>query len=158
MPTSRFESKVIETYARSLMEAAKAEGHVAEDLCQMQVLGSASPEVLAVLSSMIERGQLDILPKVAAAFKDVSEEDEDVVGVTVTTAVELDDELRASLQTKCEKDYGCKVFLIEKVDPTIIGGIVIEARGNRRDISVKTQLRAAREALVSSNQSDGGEA
>ena len=36
---------------------------------------------------MSKRDQLDLLPKVAAAFKYVAEEDEDVVGVTVTTAV-----------------------------------------------------------------------
>ena len=32
MPTSRYQDKVLETYARSLMEAAKAENHVFEDL------------------------------------------------------------------------------------------------------------------------------
>ena len=48
--------------------------------------------------------------------------------------------------------------LIEKGDPSIIGGLVLEARGQRRDISVKTQLRAAREALVSTSITNGGEA
>ena len=32
MPTSRYQDKVLETYARSLLEAAKAENHVFEDL------------------------------------------------------------------------------------------------------------------------------
>ena len=30
MPTSRYQDKVLETYARSLLEAAKAENHVFE--------------------------------------------------------------------------------------------------------------------------------
>ena len=69
-----------------------------------------------------------------------------------------DDELRRTITEKCEGDLGRKVFLIEKVDPSIIGGLVLEARGQRRDISVKTQLRAAREALVSTSITNGGEA
>ena len=120
MPTSRYQDKVLETYARSLLEAAKAENHVFEDL------------------EMVE--------------------DEDVVGVTVTTAIPLDDELRQTITKKCEQDFGRKVFLIEQVDPSIVGGLVLEARGERRDISVKTQLRIAQETLANSANSYGGEA
>ena len=121
-------------------------------------LASASPEIIAVLDTMSKRDQLDLLPKVAAAFKYVAEEDEDVVGVTVTTAIPLDDELRQTITKKCEQDFGRKVFLIEQVDPSIVGGLVLEARGERRDISVKTQLRIAQETLANSANSYGGEA
>ena len=41
---------------------------------------------------------------------------------------------------------------------SIIGGIVLEARGQRRDISVKTQLRAARKTLGEAQLTLGGEA
>ena len=155
MPTSRYQDKVLETYARSLLEAAKAENHVFEDLEMIERLASASPEIIAVLDTMSKR---DLLPKVAAAFKYVAEEDEDVVGVTVTTAIPLDDELRQTITKKCEQDFGRKVFLIEQVDPSIVGGLVLEARGERRDISVKTQLRVAQETLANSANSYGGEA
>ena len=154
MPTSRYQDKVLETYARSLLEAAKAENHVFEDLEMVERLASASP----VLDTMSKRDQLDLLPKVAAAFKYVAEEDEDVVGVTVTTAIPLDDELRQTITKKCEQDFGRKVFLIEQVDPSIVGGLVLEARGERHDISVKTQLRVAQETLANSANSYGGEA
>ena len=110
MPTSRYQDKVLETYARSLLEAAKAENHVFEDLEMIERLASASPEIIAVLDTMSKRDQLDLLPKVAAAFKYVAEEDE------------------------------------------------LEARGERRDISVKTQLRIAQETLANSANSYGGEA
>ena len=60
MPTSRRENRVIETYARSLMESAKAEGRIFSDLADLRVLAEASPEVMAALATMIERGQLDL--------------------------------------------------------------------------------------------------
>ena len=37
MPTSRYQDKVLETYARSLLEAAKAENHVFEDLSLIHI-------------------------------------------------------------------------------------------------------------------------
>ena len=158
MPNSRMQDRVLETYARSLMEAAKAEDRVFRDLNELEIIANAAPEVIAVIASLFERGQLDLLPQIVATFKEMTEEDEDVVGVTVTTAVPLDDELRRTITETCEGDLVRKVFLIEKVDPSIIGGFVLEARGQRRDVSVKTQLRAAREALVSTSITNGGEA
>ena len=149
MPTSRRETRVLETYARALLEAGKTEGRVFADLQQLEMLAGASPEVLEVLKALVERNQLDLLPHVAETYRAMTEEDEDVVGLTVTTAVPLDDELRASIKERFERDLGTEVFLIERVDPSIIGGIVFEARGQRRDISVKTQLRAARDTLAS---------
>lgn len=157
MPTSRRENRVVETYARSLMESAKAEGRIFIDLDAVEKLAAASPEVMAILSTMVQRGQLDLLPRVAEAYRSMTEEDEDVVGVTVTTAVPLDDELRSQIERKLKADFGKEVFLIEKVDPSIIGGLVLEARGQRRDISVKTQLRAARTTLADISTKDGGE-
>lgn len=158
MPNSRMENRVLETYARTLLEAAKAEGRVFRDLHELEVIANASPEVLAVLSTVFELGQLDLLPQIASAYRMVTATDEDVVGVTVTTAVPLDDELRRTITEKCEADLKRKVFLIEKVDPSIIGGLILEARGQRRDVTVKTQLRAAREALGSTILNNGGEA
>ena len=157
MPTSRRENRVVETYARSLMESAKADGRVFDDLKNLEVLAQASPELLAALSCMVTRGQLDMLPQVAEAFRAMADEDKDVVGVTVTTAIPLDDELRAKIRARLEQDLDREVFLIEQVDPTVIGGLVLEARGQRRDVSVKTQLRAARKTLVETTMKAGGD-
>lgn len=154
--TSRREGRVLETYARSLLEAGKAEGRVFENRRDLEVLATASPELLAVLTELVQRDQFDILPAIADAYRTMTEEDDEVVGVTVTTAVPLDDALRASLTERCERELGRKVFLIEHVDPSIIGGIVLEARGQRRDISVKTRLRAMRDNLASIHPHEGG--
>ena len=158
MPTSRKQERVLETYARTLIEAGKGQGRVFKNRADLETLASASPELLGVLATMAERGQIDLLPEVAATYHAMTEEDEDVVGIKVTTAVPLDDDLRAKISARVRERLGREVFLIENVDPSIIGGLVIEARGQRRDISVKTQLRAAREALDSTTVTIGGEA
>ncbi|MBM6683483.1 ATP synthase F1 subunit delta [Collinsella intestinalis] len=158
MPTSRREERVLETYSRALIEVGKDKGRVFKNRADLEALAAASPELLGVISTMVERGQLDLLPKVAETYRAMTEEDEDVVGVTVTTAVPLDDELRTKIAAKVREHFNREVFLIEQVDPSIIGGLIIEARGERRDVSVRTQLRAAREALDSTTTTIGGEA
>ena len=42
------------------------------------------------------------------------------------------------------------MYLVERVDPSIIGGIMLEARGKRHDASVRAQLANIRKTLSSS--------
>lgn len=49
-----------------------------------------------------------------------------------------------------EADLKAPVYLVERVDPSIIGGIMLEARGKRHDASVRAQLANIRKTLSSS--------
>lgn len=144
----RMQKRKLETYARTLLEAAKTEDRVYENITPLKADADASPEVLSVLSAMAANGDLDHLPEVLEMYSDMAEGDQQTVGVTVTTAVPLDAELRMLITQKCELDLGANVFLIERVDPSIIGGLIISANGKRRDASIKTQLEAARKIMT----------
>ena len=119
-----------------------------ENIAPLIAQSEASPEVLAVLATMSEKGDLDKLPEVLDLYRGMVDEQQEVVGVHVTTAIPLDDELRDMITQKCESDLESRVFLIEHVDPTIIGGIILSARGQRRDASVRTQLELARKVMT----------
>jgi F-type H+-transporting ATPase subunit delta len=70
--------------------------------------------------------------------------------------VPLDDTTRADVIAQLKELLGTPVTLREKVDPTIIGGIVINVAGKIIDASVSGQLDDTRRAL--STPSPGGEA
>ena len=123
-----------------------------------EVFKEFSVDMIKFVIVMAERQDIPLLPRVAECYDQMVQDKYDVVILDVATVIPLDDELRRTITEKCEGDLGRKVFLIEKVDPSIIGGLVLEARGQLRDVSVKTQLRAAREALVSTSITNGGEA
>ena len=144
------ERRRVETYARTLLEAAKTEDRVHENIPVLKAEAQASPEVLSVLSQMASNGDLDKLPQVLDLYSDLVSDDKQTVGVHVTTAIPLDDELRSLITQKCESDLERKVFLIEHVDPTIIGGVVLSVRGKRRDASVRYQLEQARRVMTQS--------
>ena len=97
---------------------------------------------------MAANGDLDKLSDVLDLYSEMADGDQQTVGVTVTTAVPLDHELRALITQKCELDLGCNVFLIERVDPSIIGGLILSANGRRRDASVRYQLEQAGKVMT----------
>ena len=137
-------------YTRALLDAARSEGRANADLVQWQHAVKFTPEVLETLTAMREDNDLDLVKDVAHQYKTLVDQDDKTVSVTVTPAVPMDDKLRGEVRAKMEKDLKAPIYLVERVDPSIIGGIVIEERGNRYDASVKAQLVNIRKKLSTS--------
>ena len=150
MTSKRAEAEKVEAYTRALMEAARSEGRANADLVQWQHARKFSPEVLETLAAMQREDDLDLVSQVTKQYKEYLDAEDKTVSVTVTTAVPLDDDLREKVRAKAEADLKAPVYLVERVDPSIIGGIMLEARGKRYDASVRAQLANIRKTLSSS--------
>lgn len=150
MTSKRAEAEKVEAYTRALMEAARSEGRANADLVQWQHARKFSPEVLETLAAMQREDDLDLVSQVAKQYKEYLDAEDKTVSVTVTTAVPLDDDLREKVRAKADADLKAPVYLVERVDPSIIGGIMLEARGKRYDASVRAQLANIRKTLSSS--------
>lgn len=140
----------VETYARSLLDAAREEGRAAADLEQLRHALKFSPEVLDLLARMEEAKDLDLRKQVFTDLKELLDANDETVTVDVTTAVPMSASLRAKVRDKCKKDFNAPIHLVEHVDPKIVGGIILEGQGHRRDASVRTQLATIRRTLSSS--------
>ena len=104
---------------------------------------------------MVEREDVALLSRVWESYGEQIERKLNVTVVDVTTVVPLDDHLREVITKKAEADLGTKVVLRESIDKSLIGGILMSAKGKRIDASVATQLESARNVLKDST--DGGE-
>jgi F-type H+-transporting ATPase subunit delta len=134
-------------------ESLPAENRVA---VVRSVFGDFEPVLVSMLSVIVDRGESALLPAVIETFGEVAEADRGMAVATVTTAVQLDDRLRASIKSKLSAELGKGVVLREKVDPAVIGGIIIDAAGRRLDASIQSRLEHARAALSSTHT--GGDA
>ena len=144
------EEEKAEAYTRALLDAARQEGRANADLVQWQHAKKFSPEVLETLSAMQAEDDADLIDQVAKRYKELLDSEDKTVSVTVTTAVPMDDALRDKVRTQAEKVLNAPVYLVERVDPSILGGVLLEARGKRHDASVRAQLANIRKTLSSS--------
>lgn len=137
----------------SLQDAAYTPEQRAE--LARKVFADARPELGEVLAVMAERGDLGLFARVWAEYEEQLERKLNVTVVDVTTVVELDDKLRAAIIKKASADLGTDVVLRERIDKSLLGGILMSANGKRIDASMLTQLESARNVLKQST--DGGE-
>ncbi len=71
--------------------------------------------------------------------------------VTAITATPLSDELREKLIKKLEKEWDKKIELTEKVDPSVLGGMILRTDNSQTDASVRTKLEQLRVQIASNN-------
>ncbi len=112
-----------------------------------EVFASMHPVLVTTLAVLAERGEMSMLSSIVEGYGQVAEARRDTVAVEVTTVVELTDVLRDAIKAKLSADFGKDVVLREKIDASIIGGVVISASGRRLDASIASQLEAARVTL-----------
>lgn len=103
--------------------------------------GRVGPITARFMSIMVRKGREAMLPQVAWAFDELRKEHEGVVTVHVTSAITLDDASRGKVRDLAAARHpGKSITLSEKVDPDLIGGVIIRIGDEQLDGSVSRRL------------------
>lgn len=112
------------------------------------ILKNCEPALLSIFGVMVERGDFPRkLTKVRSLFNGMIVEQLNTTVVDVTTRVPLDDHLREVIKEKATRELGTNVVLDERIDESMLGGIIMNANGKRIDASMRTMLESARNVL-----------
>ena len=103
-------------------------------------MGRVQPVTLNFLCLVSEKGRIRFLPEICAKFKELYEKHNNIIEVTAVTAMPLSERLRDKLVAKLEAVSGAKIVLVEKVDKSLMGGIVLRYSDAEIDGSVRTKL------------------
>lgn len=107
-------------------------------------LGTLSPILKALLGLLIEKKRLDALPDIAARYEALVNESRGVSVAEVRSAVELSAEQLAEVK-KALSRFGKNVNVLAKVDPALLGGLVVQVGDRLWDGSVVGQLARLKE-------------
>jgi len=101
------------------------------------------------LNLVFENGRISDLPLIVEEYQQLIDEDQGRVTATVTTVVGLDDAQRERLQLKLKEQFNAnEIVLVEKIDPTLIGGVVVQAKHTTMDGSIANKLAQIRRHIV----------
>jgi F-type H+-transporting ATPase subunit delta len=112
------------------------------------LLGGADELVRNFLLLLAQRGRAAELEEIEREFERLVAEEEGRIEVELTTAVELSDDEAKSIVSQIEQAAGRSVEATRKVDPDLLGGIVLQAGSLRVDASVRGRLEGLRRELV----------
>ncbi len=103
--------------------------------------GEVAPEeVVSLVCLLCERGRIRELFDCVKEYKRLLDFHRNTKTAVVRSSVALNEEEKARLQKKLEKKYSSTVTLECILDPSLLGGLVIEIDGKIIDGSVRTRL------------------
>ena len=102
--------------------------------------GKVSQYVLNFLKIMTEKDCMDQFFGVYSQFRQLYNEKNNIQEITAVTAIPLQGPLFDKLKEKLEQVTGKQVILSNQVDPSILGGVIIQMQNDQIDASVKARL------------------
>ena len=91
---------------------------------------------------------MPLLPRIRRQFDERWAEDQQLLPVSVTSAVELDESLVKDIGDRIQDQTGRKVELSSNVDPEVLGGLVVRVGNMVLDASVRNRLEQLRKQVA----------
>jgi F-type H+-transporting ATPase subunit delta len=141
-------------------DAVEASPELSAFLANPQVDPAAKVGVLGELSEgsdelvhnflrlIASKGRAGQIPGIRDEFQALVDRAQGRVAVELTTAFELSDDEAAAIVAQIEQSSGRKVEATRKVDPELVGGMILQAGSLRVDASVRGRLERLRHELA----------
>jgi ATP synthase F1 delta subunit len=113
-----------------------------------RVVDGADPAFMNFLEALVERHRMPVIFRIRARFEALWDEENRLLPVQVTSAVELDEATVSSIGERVGEQTGRKVELSSRVDPEILGGIVLRVGNFVLDASIRNRLNQLRKQVA----------
>jgi F-type H+-transporting ATPase subunit delta len=111
----------------------------------------ADPVVLNFLELLIEKHRMPVIFRIRAELDQLWEEENKRLPVQVTSAVELSEDTVKQIGDKIAQQTDRKVDLSARVDPDILGGIIVRVGNSVLDASIRNRLENFRKQVARAN-------
>jgi F-type H+-transporting ATPase subunit delta len=134
---------------RSVLRNPQLASRDKENLLE-QLVGDADELVRNFLKLTAEKGRIGEIEEIAGELDRLVAVEERRLNIELTTAYELSEDDAQGIVRQIEQATGRTVEATRKVDPSLIGGFVLQAGPMRVDASIRGRINGLREELVTS--------
>ena len=109
-----------------------------------RLLDGADESFLNFLGVLIENHRMPVIFRIRHEYERLWQEENRLLPVEITSAVELDQATTEGVGERIGERAGRKVALAARVDPDILGGIVLRVGNSILDASIRNRLEQLR--------------
>jgi F-type H+-transporting ATPase subunit delta len=113
-----------------------------------RVLVDADETIVNFLELLIEKHRMPVLFRIRRVYDTLWERENRVLPVEITSAVELDEQTVKSIGERIGERTGQRVELTARVEPDILGGVVLRVGNQILDASIRNRLERLRRQVA----------
>ena len=113
-----------------------------------KVVTGAEPILQNFLKLLIEKHRMPAVFRVRRTFDELWQLENKLLAVEVTSAIELDKKTVKQIGDRIGEETGQKIELSERVDPDILGGLVVRVGNSIIDASIRARLDSLRKQVA----------
>jgi F-type H+-transporting ATPase subunit delta len=113
-----------------------------------KLLSGADEQFLNFLKLLIENHRTPANFRIRRQYERLWEKENQMLPVEITSAIELDEATTASVGESIGQSTGLKVTLTTRVEPDILGGIVVRVGNSILDASIRNRLEQLRKQVA----------
>lgn len=111
-------------------------------------VSGADPDLNNFLEMLIEKHRMPAIFRIRQRFEELWKEENELIEVTVTSAIELDPAVVEEVGAAVERQTGKAVELTSRVDDSIVGGLVLQVGNMVLDASIRNSLEKLRRSVA----------
>jgi F-type H+-transporting ATPase subunit delta len=113
-----------------------------------KAVSGADPVLINFLQLLIEKHRVPTTFQIRRVFDELWQEENKLLPVEVTSAIELDKQTVKQIGDRIGEETGQKIELSERVDPDILGGLVVRVGNSIIDASIRARLDSLRKQVA----------
>jgi len=113
-----------------------------------KLLTDVDPTVANFLALLVENHRMPVVFRVRRAYNRLWEQENQLLPVTITSAVALDAATVQSIGDAIGRQTGQQVELTTTVDPDVLGGLVVRVGNSILDASIRNRLENLRRSVA----------
>ena len=113
-----------------------------------RIVTDADEHLVNFLELLAERHRMPVLFRIRRSFDAMWADENQLLPVTVTSAVELDEKLVEDIGERIGEQTGRKVELASSVDPDVLGGLRVQVGNMVLDATVRNRLEQLRKQVA----------
>jgi F-type H+-transporting ATPase subunit delta len=113
-----------------------------------KVIEGADVAVLNFFELLVEKHRMPVIFRIRRTYDELWEHENKLLPVTITSAIELDEDIARRIGDQIGEQTGQRVELTKTVDPDIIGGLVLRVGNSILDASIRNRLETLRKNVA----------
>jgi F-type H+-transporting ATPase subunit delta len=113
-----------------------------------RALDGADPAVVNFLELLVENHRMPAIHRIRRELDRLWEEENKLLPVQITSAVELDPATVQRIGDELGRQTGRRIELSTKVDPDVLGGLVLQVGNSILDASIRARLERLRKQVA----------